>query len=423
MDRYSELSRRLEKASAEGRLAEETAAIRKNGNAEEKEKLELLLHPEESPLVVQLKGCECESGGKSACQAACLFDAIRRDENGRLVISGECTGCGRCIDACPEQALAGRRDAVPLLGLLREQKTPVYAMIAPAFSGQFRAEVTSGKLRSAFKTLGFYGMIEVALFADILTLKEALEFDRSIHDDRDFLLTSCCCPMWVALICRSYSQLIPHVPPSVSPMVACGRSIKRMHPEAKTVFIGPCLAKKAEAKEADIADAVDFVLTFEETAELFRLMKIDPAAMPEDESDHSSRAGRIYARTSGVSEAVEKTLARLRPELKIPLRSRQADGIVACKALLKQIADGRIDANFIEGMGCRGGCVGGPKRLIDPGEATGHVNRYGDEAAYPTPADNPYVLDVLRRLGFGTVESLLDRDSTFTRRFGPPESK
>ena len=423
MDSYSELSRRLEKASAEGRLTEAAGKIRENGTAEEKKNLDILLNPEESPLVVQLKSCGCENNGESACQAACLFDAIRRDENGRLVISGECTGCGRCIDACPEQALAGRRDVLPLLGLLREQQTPVYAMIAPAFSGQFHEEVTSGKLRSAFKTLGFYGMIEVALFADILTLKEALEFDRSIHDDHDFLLTSCCCPMWMALIRKSYSQLIPHVPPSVSPMVACGRSIKRMHPEAKTVFIGPCLAKKAEAKEPDIADAVDYVLTFDETAELFRLTNIDPAAMPEDESDHSSRAGRIYARTSGVSEAVEKTLARLRPELKIPLHSKQADGIVACKAMLKEIADGKIEANFIEGMGCRGGCVGGPRRLIDPVEAAGHVNRYGDEAAYPTPADNPYVLDVLHRLGFGTVESLLDRDSTFTRNFGPAENK
>jgi len=290
-------------------------------------------------------------------------------------------------------------------------------MIAPAFSGQFSADVTSGKLRSAFKYMGFYGMIEVALFADILTLKETLEFDREIQNDEDFLLTSCCCPLWVALIRKYYQSMIPHVPPSVSPMVACGRSIKKIHPDAKTVFIGPCLAKKAEARESDISDAVDCVLTFEEIAELFELMDIHPEKFEEDQSDHSSRAGRIYARTSGVSEAVQATLDRLSPGRKITLKAQQADGVVDCKKLLQEIANGNIQANFIEGMGCRGGCVGGPKSLIDTNIAREAVNQYGDVANIKTPADSPYVLDLLHRLGYETVESLLDRDNNFTRTF------
>ncbi|HEX3040086.1 MAG TPA: [Fe-Fe] hydrogenase large subunit C-terminal domain-containing protein [Caproiciproducens sp.] len=198
-------------------------------------------------------------------------------------------------------------------------------------------------------------------------------------------------------------------------MVACGRSIKKIHPEAKTVFIGPCLAKKAEAREPDIADAVDYVLTFEEVAELFDLMDIHPEKFEEDQSDHSSRAGRIYARASGVSEAVQATLDRLRPDRKIPLKARQADGVIDCKTLLKDIADGNIHANFIEGMGCRGGCVGGPKSLIDKDVAREAVNHYGDETDVKTPADNPYVLELLHMLGYETVESLLDRDNNFTR--------
>lgn len=413
---YDKLSRKLEEAALTGKLEEVEADIRAHGTEQDKQQMDDLLHAGEKPLVEQLHPCECDEKD-SPCQVACLFDAIHRDKDGKLVISGECTGCGRCIAVCPEKALTGRKDTMPLLELLETQETPVYAMIAPAFSGQFSADVTSGKLRSAFKTLGFYGMIEVALFADVLTLKEALEFDRSIQDDHDFMLTSCCCPMWMALIKKSYSSLIPHVPPSVSPMVACGRSIKRIHPEAKTVFIGPCLAKKAEAKEPDIRDAVDYVLTFTEIKELFEMARIDPAALPEDESDHSSRAGRIYARTTGVSEAVETTLARLRPDKKIKLRAQQADGIIACKELLKEIADGKIQANFVEGMGCKGGCVGGPRALIDKEQGREYVNAYGDNASSRTPADNPYVLDVLRRLGFNTVEALLDRDNTFTRNF------
>lgn len=416
MSNYDELSRKLVEAALAGNLQEEADEINSGNDEEQKEKLNKLLYPKENPLVVQLGSCGCSPDEASPCQVSCLFDAIKRDEQGKLIVTSECTGCGSCIEACKNHNLTGSKELVPILELLHDKKTPVYAMIAPAFSGQFSSEVTSGKLRSAFKCLGFYGMLEVSLFADILTLKEALEFDRSIHNDTDFLLTSCCCPMWVALIRKSYSDIIPHVPPSVSPMVACGRSIKRLHPDAKTVFIGPCIAKKAEARDADIADAVDYVLTFEEINGLFDIMKMDLTALPEEESDHSSTAGRIYARTGGVSEAVKATLAKLRPDRSIPLVAQQADGIIACKELLKEISEGNIKANFIEGMGCKGGCVGGPKVLINKESATQHVNDYGAAATSSTPIDNNYVLEMLHRLGFDTVESLLDRDNTFIRK-------
>ena len=121
-------------------------------------------------------------------------------------------------------------------------------MIAPAFVSQFDSQVTPGKLRSAFKLLGFAGMVEVAVFADILTLKEALEFDRNIKEEKDFQLTSCCCPMWIAMIRKIYHQLMPHVPGSVSPMIACARTIKTLHPEAKTILSGLALPKNRKPK-------------------------------------------------------------------------------------------------------------------------------------------------------------------------------
>jgi len=415
MDRYNELGLEMESAFAEGnRNAYEE--LRQGGSPGDTLLLDLLMRPGGRAPVVKTGPCGCGAAeGKGACEASCVFDAIRRDKNGNVVIAGNCTGCGECLSACPENALSGRKDAIPVLELLKGKSEPVYAMIAPAFSGQFGSGATSGKLRSAFKRMGFYGMVEVAMFADILTLKEALEFDRAIQNDRDFLMTSCCCPLWVALIRKSYRSLIPHVPPSVSPMVACGRSIKKLHPGAKTVFIGPCLAKKAEAKEPDIADAVDYVLTFEEMKELFDVLKIDPKTLDGDESDHSSRAGRIYARVSGVSEAVQAALDRLRPNRRIPFRSQHADGVIGCKNMLKEISEGNIHANFIEGMGCGGGCVGGPKSLIDKETARQSVNDYGERAKSKTPLDNPHVPELLRRLGYHTVESLLDRDSNFTR--------
>lgn len=362
--------------------------------------------------------CHCTDEEAKECEGLCAFDAITKNENGEIEISYEnCVGCGDCIENCVAQNLVEIKEFVPVIKALKDPKTPVYSMIAPAYISQFSEKTTPGKLRSAFKELGFGGMIEVALFADILTLKEALEFEKSIHSDEDYMLTSCCCPMWIAMIKKVYYDLVPHLLPSVSPMVACGRATKLLNPRAVTVFIGPCIAKKAEARGTDIADAVDFVLTFEEMRDIFAGASIDPESMEEDLRDHSSTAGRIYARTAGVSQAVQSTLDRLRPNREIPLKSRQADGVPACKAMLKDIMDGDVKANFIEGMGCVGGCVGGPKALIDKDKATAFVDEYGKTATYQTPVDNPYVIELLKRLGYETIESLLKEDSLFVREF------
>lgn len=380
--------------------------------------LDCLLNPKKYPPILHFGECSCPPDKPSACVDSCIFEAIKKDENGKLVIDKElCAGCCACVDACKADKLTASKDVLPALTAIHEAKGPVYALIAPAFLGQFNEEVTPGKLRNAFKYLGFEGMIEVALFADILTLKEALEFDKNILSEKDYQLTSCCCPMWIGMIRRVYKDLMPHVPGAVSPMVACGRTIKVLHPEAITIFIGPCIAKKAEAREKDISDAVDFVLTFQEVQDIFEYAGIDPGKMEESEKDHSSRAGRIYARTGGVSEAVKGTVERLNPDRKIHVKTRQADGVPSCKQMINELLEGNGNANFFEGMGCVGGCVGGPKVMIDREEGRKHVNEYGDSAAYPTPIDNPYVIELLHRLGFDTVESLLEHSDIFTREF------
>ena len=337
---FRELYDRLLKASYNKSLNEEIDNIKKTEEFNVDD-LDCILHPENYPSVIRTDACNSCTADKPACEVACLFSAIKRDGEGKVVVEQkDCTGCGRCLEVCENKGLVERKDLIPILELLHSKSVPVYAMIAPAFNGQFTLDVTAGKLRTAFKCLGFYGMLEVALFADILTLKEALEFDRTIQEDKDFMLTSCCCPIWVAMIKKIYHDLIPHMPPSVSPMVACGRAIKRIHPDAVTVFIGPCIAKKAEAKEPDIKDAVDYVLTFQE-----------------------------------------------------------------------------IKANFMEGMGCVGGCVGGPKALIPYKEGTEHVIEYGDLATYKTPIDNPHAIELLEQLGFHRIEDLLERDNLFIRKF------
>lgn len=310
------------------------------------------------------------------------------------------------------------KDSMGVLNTLpSDGKRKAFVLIAPAFYGQFSDAVTPGMIRAAFRKVGFDGLIEVAVFADILTLREALEFDHHIHTKRDYMLTSCCCPMWLAMIKKQYAGLIPHVPPSVSPMIAAGRMVKRLHPDALTVFVGPCIAKKAEAREPDIAGAIDYVLTFQETREIFDGLQINLLEQEDKKREYSSEMGRIYARTGGVSEAVKATLARLHPDRRITLEAQQADGVPACKAMIEDLVAGHTTANFFEGMGCVGGCVGGPKSLLKKEDAREKVNAYGKKSLYRTPLDNPYVLELLYRLNFATLDSLLEDTEYFVRKF------
>ncbi len=413
---FSELYERLLKASLDNRVSEELHTIKQGSY--DPHQLDCLLNPKQHPPVIRTGDCICSDNEKADCAGKCLFDALYQDEKGNVAINAElCVGCGHCIENCHAKKLTESRDILPALAAVRHSQAPVYAMIAPAFINQFSSDVTPGKLRSAFKHIGFTGLVEVALFADILTLKEALEFDKNIVNEEDFQLTSCCCPMWIAMIRRVYHQLIPHVPAAVSPMVACGRSIKALYPDALTVFIGPCIAKKAEAREKDVAESTDYVLTFHEMRDVFDFAEIHPADMPEDSRDHSSKAGRIYATTGGVSEAVQSTVKRLNPNRQITVRAAQADGVPGCKAMLNDVLNGKITANFIEGMGCVGGCVGGPKVLIPKEEGRENVYTYGKKAMYETPPENPYVIELLRGLGLDTIESLIEHSDIFTRDF------
>ena len=411
---FEELYNRLLKSSVTGNFAEELDLVKQQGY--DPHHLSCLLGPENHPVVIRTDACTCDNAKLEQCRARCYFDALFIDDGAVSIDPKLCVGCGDCIRNCDAKKLTESRDILPALNALRNAESPVYAMIAPAFINQYSAAFTPGKLRAAFKQIGFAGMVEVALFADILTLKEALEFDKNIQTEQDYQLTSCCCPMWIAMIKKVYAQLIPHVPAAVSPMVACGRSIKKIHPNAVTVFIGPCVAKKAEARESDIADSTDFVLTFQEIQDVFDYAGINLAEMEEDDRDHSSRAGRIYAGTGGVSEAVRSTVSRINPGKPITVKTRHADGVPACKQMLNDILEGNGNANFFEGMGCVGGCVGGPKALIPREEGRKNVIRYGAEASYETPIDNPYVIALLHQLGLDTIESLLEKSDIFVRK-------
>lgn len=307
------------------------------------------------------------------------------------------------------------KDLKVAVELLKNHKGPVYALVAPAYIGQFGDHISPGQIRSGFKELGFTGMVEVAVFADILTFKEALEFRENVKEDNDFQLTSCCCPVWISMIKKHFPKIVSHLPAAVSPMIACGRIVKKLQPEAATIFVGPCMAKKTEAKEADIKDAIDCVLTFQESQHLFQEAEISLENQKESIRNHTSYAGRIYARTGGVSKAVGSTIKRIDPDCKVKFMAKQANGVMECKKLLEEILEGKVDANFYEGMGCKGGCVGGPKVLIGTDEGRQYVEDYAKNADYETPLDNPYVIELLNVLGFETVQDFVENSDILTR--------
>ncbi len=375
-----------------------------------KDQLDCLLHPNKHALIQRKQDCDCKD---PACVTACIFHAMEIKDGKVVIRADKCTGCEECIKACSQDNLTFTKDTIATLELLKSDRTQVYALVAPAIAGQYGSEVSIGKMRTALKQIGFFGMIEVAAFADILTLKEALEFQAHMDAPYDFQLTSCCCPVWINLIRQDFSKIVSHLPASVSPMIACGRIVKALHPECKTVFIGPCLAKKAEAKDPELAGAIDCVLTFQELNDLFEVFQLDFDSVKEEIREHSSTAGRLYGRVGGVSSAVGNCVKSISPNCSF--QPVTACGVKNCKDLLEQILAGNGNGNFYEGMACDGGCAGGPKRIIDMPECTRIVNEYAGSAPFATPAENPYVAELMERLGFSTVESFVESSHILTR--------
>ena len=317
------------------------------------------------------------------CERACKVKAISRSETYEARIDdSKCIACGACVYQCPFGAIQEKSFLLDALRMIREseggRKYRVYAVVAPSISSQF-VHVKVGQVITALKQLGFYTVVEAALGADMVAYKESRELA-----EKGFL-TSSCCPAFVSYIEKSFPALKEYVSHNLSPMAELGRYIKQTDPDAKVVFIGPCTAKKGEMQRDEVKEHVDCVLTFAELQAWIDSRDIDLASLEEGVLDNASYFGRIFARVGGLSESVAQALKEQKIDLIVnPL---VCDGIEECRVALLKKQKNLLKENFIEGMACTGGCIGGAGCLTHGPKDKSEVDKYGREACEKTIGD------------------------------------
>ena len=238
------------------------------------------------------------------------------------------------------------------------------------------------------KQLGFAGVVEVAAGADICAIEEAHDFMEKVPNEQKFLATSCC-PSWRMMARRLFPKESGNISMTYTPMIYTARLVKREHPEAKVVFIGPCAAKKLEAMQEELRNDVDFVLTYEELMGIFEAREIELSALPESEELHDgSGLGRGFAAAGGVAAAVEEILKKEHPELEV--KTQRADGLRECRKLLMLAKAGRLDGYLLEGMACPGGCIAGAGTVISADTAKKKLTEHMKQADEQSCTDSPY---------------------------------
>ena len=325
------------------------------------------------------------------CQNACKVKAISFNEkNSATIDNNKCIACGSCVYQCPWGAISEKSFILDVIDIIKRSNNnknyKVYAVVAPSISSQF-TYAKLGQVITGLKELGFHTVIEAALGADMVALSEAKELT-----EKGFL-TSSCCPEFVTYIKQNFPDLVPFISHNPSPMTAISQYIKKTDENAKVVFIGPCTAKKNEFRQPEVRPYVDSVITFEELQALFDSKDVDITMLDEGVLDNASYYGRIFARCGGLSDAVSQAIKEQGIE-NFVLKAFSCDGIEECRVALLKKSKNLIDANFIEGMACVGGCIGGAGCLTHGEKNKAEVDKYGREAFEKTIKDALGVLEI-----------------------------
>ena len=321
---------------------------------------------------------------KRPCQIACKVKAITINEDNAAAIDNEkCISCGACVYQCPFGAIMDKSYILNVVDLLKKsaqgRNYKLYAVVAPSISSQF-TYAKLGQVVTGLKELGFHTVIEAALGADMVAKAESAELA-----EKGFL-TSSCCPAFVQYVKSAFPALEGCISHNLSPMATIAKYIKETTENAKIIFIGPCTAKKAEVQKDTVKPYVDAVLTFEELQALFDSRDVDLTTLEEGVLDNASYYGRIFARSGGLSDAVAEGLKE-QNLTEFELNACACDGIEECRTALLKKSREKLDANFIEGMACVGGCIGGAGCLTHGEKNKAQVDKYGREAYEKTIED------------------------------------
>lgn len=291
------------------------------------------------------------------CQKACGMNAIGSDENGKAKINyDKCVSCGMCIVNCPFGAIADKSQLFQVIRSIKDNDE-VYAIMAPSFVGQFGPKVNLETIDDAMEKLGFKGVYEVSIGADLCTIEEAHDFLNNVPNNLKFMGTSCC-PSWSQMAKMEFPEFKDNISMTLTPMVLTARLVKKEHPNAKIVFVGPCSAKKLEASSKSVRSDVDFVLTFEELMGMFLAKEVDfNSLVAKPIKNETSGDGRGFAVAGGVANAVVNAAKEIDPNREVKVMSAQ--GLACCKAMLKDAAKGKYDGYLLEGMACPLGCASG----------------------------------------------------------------
>ena len=301
------------------------------------------------------------------CEDSCPVGAIKKDETGFASIDyDKCINCGRCTAACPFGAVHERSQIIDILKAIKSDKK-VIAMIAPSIIGQFPGNIY--QLKTAIINSGFDDVYEVAQGADVTANTEAKEFIERMEEGQNFMTTSCCAG-YNQLIKKHLSEIKPFVSDTKTPLYYTAEIVKKEHSNAVTVFVSPCVAKRAEGYENP---NVDYVMSYEELGALFVAKKIQITELEESKYIvESSKQGRYFGYSGGVAESVKKSLKDEDSVKPCIINGLNKDSI---KQLKKYAASGVCEGcNLVEVMCCEGGCIGGnatlnnqktAKKLID----------------------------------------------------------